>query len=391
MALSGIPIDPQQCIGDSLVVLNDSFIELDSRTLNLSSDLSTLNTNLSSLTVVVGASSGNLYTTIQDVSSSLYTTIQSTSSSGLTTIQQISSSLYTTIQSTSSTQTVPVKFSYTGNNSLSSFALTGTNLSVSPISYRVTINGVVQDPGVDFNITGSNLVFTSVPPSGVKIVVVTAENYANNTFTNNLTSNNITVIGTVSASGQIYSQGGVIKPLSGVGGIVVNNNSTNVTVISADGGSVGSGITLMTEVTATGSTSSLEILNIPSSVKRITVTFTNLSLPTGDSALLCLGTAGGFVTTGYQSFRYNPVSIVVTQVGFFISYNNNNGTNGMSTLCKSISNKWFNFGTAFSATMGLHTFSGSLSSFTGQLDRLQIKSSSGGLITSGIFGVSYEF
>ena len=148
MALSGIPIDPQQCIGDSLEVLNNSFIELDSRTVDLSSGLSTL-------TLVVGASSGNLYTTIQEVSSNLYTLIQETSSEG--------------------GLAVPVKFSFTGNGSQTVFTLTGSNLSNSALSYRVTLNGVVQDPEVDFNISGLDLVFTTPPPSGVSIVVVSAE------------------------------------------------------------------------------------------------------------------------------------------------------------------------------------------------------------------------
>lgn len=52
--------------------------------------------------------------------------------------------------------------------------------------------------------------------------------------TNYLPLSGGTLTGNISASGIIYSQGGTIKPLSGVGGIVVNNNSTNVTVISAD-------------------------------------------------------------------------------------------------------------------------------------------------------------
>ena len=44
----------------------------------------------------------------------------------------------------------------------------------------------------------------------------------------------LTVKGELSASGLIYSNGRVLKPLSGVGGIVVNDSLTNVTVISAE-------------------------------------------------------------------------------------------------------------------------------------------------------------
>ena len=51
-------------------------------------------------------------------------------------------------------------------------------------------------------------------------------------------SNGLTINGSVSASGPIYSQNGTIKPLSGIGGISVNNSLTNVTIISATGTTV---------------------------------------------------------------------------------------------------------------------------------------------------------
>jgi hypothetical protein len=152
MALNGIPIDPSQSMGDSLSVLNSSFIELDSRTLNLSA--------------YIGGSSGNLYSLVQDVSGDLYTLIQQTSGQG-----------------GGGGLTVPVKFSFAGDGLQTSFGLTGTNLSTNPVSYRVTLNGVVQDPSVDFNIVGSNLVFTSPPPAGVTIVAVTADEFGNVTVT----------------------------------------------------------------------------------------------------------------------------------------------------------------------------------------------------------------
>ena len=53
----------------------------------------------------------------------------------------------------------------------------------------------------------------------------------------------LTVKGTISASNLIYSQGGVVKPLSGINGVVVNNNATNVTTLSVDTDYVSSQIT----------------------------------------------------------------------------------------------------------------------------------------------------
>ena len=61
MALNGIPISPEECIGDSLVTINDAFVELDSRTLTLSTDFAeldsrTLTLSTNSVTQIVAGS-----------------------------------------------------------------------------------------------------------------------------------------------------------------------------------------------------------------------------------------------------------------------------------------------------------------------------------------------
>jgi hypothetical protein len=253
MALSGIPIDPQQCIGDSLIVLNDSFIELDSRTLNLSG--------------LVGTSSGNLFTTIQDVSGNLYTLIQESSAN----------------------QTVPVKFSFTGNGSQLSFPLVGTDLSADAVSYRVDINGVIQEPNADYSIVGSDLVFSSAPPAGTKIVVVTAENYANMTITLSgfdagvraLTGNWQNTYTTVNSNSATWGSGGGTGIDAGVRAISANwvtNSSLNANFLPLSGGTVtgptrvNANLTVIGNLSATGNsffantvystTSALSVINI---------------------------------------------------------------------------------------------------------------------------------
>ena len=67
MALNNIPISEDQCIGDSLDTINDSFVELDSRTLtntgniaSLSSTLNTAQTNISSLSSTLNTAQTNI-------------------------------------------------------------------------------------------------------------------------------------------------------------------------------------------------------------------------------------------------------------------------------------------------------------------------------------------
>ena len=65
----------------------------------------------------------------------------------------------------------PVKTSITGNGSTTTYAINGAS-SINANNYRVDIDGVLQEPLNDYTISGSNIVFTSAPPNGSKVTVV---------------------------------------------------------------------------------------------------------------------------------------------------------------------------------------------------------------------------
>lgn len=65
----------------------------------------------------------------------------------------------------------PSKTKFTGNGSTTTFALIEAN-SINVNNYRVDIDGVLQEPGDDYTINGSNIVFSSAPPLSSKVVVV---------------------------------------------------------------------------------------------------------------------------------------------------------------------------------------------------------------------------
>ena len=120
MALNNIPISEDQCIGDSLDTINDSFVELDSRTLNLSS----------SITAVV---------------------------------EQLI------------TNCGKVKFIGNGSVTFNASSFIGTQTNA--FLYRVDVNGVVQEPGTnssngDYYLNSGNLIFTTAPANGTKIIIV---------------------------------------------------------------------------------------------------------------------------------------------------------------------------------------------------------------------------
>jgi hypothetical protein len=66
----------------------------------------------------------------------------------------------------------PVKFKYQGNGTTTAFTV-GGNLPKNINNYRVDIDGVLQEPGADYNLVGSNIVFTDAPPLSSKVVIVT--------------------------------------------------------------------------------------------------------------------------------------------------------------------------------------------------------------------------
>jgi archaellum component FlaF (FlaF/FlaG flagellin family) len=68
----------------------------------------------------------------------------------------------------------PIKTSFTGDGATVIWTVNGAN-SVNTCNYRVTIDGVVQEPSVDYtiNTTNSTITFTTPPPKLSKVVIVT--------------------------------------------------------------------------------------------------------------------------------------------------------------------------------------------------------------------------
>lgn len=66
----------------------------------------------------------------------------------------------------------PLKYKYTGDGTTKNFAV-GGGLSKNVNNYRVDIDGVLQEPGADYSLAGSNVSFTDAPPLSSKVVIVT--------------------------------------------------------------------------------------------------------------------------------------------------------------------------------------------------------------------------
>jgi hypothetical protein len=132
-------------------------------------------------------------TALQQLSSNVSNLVNSSalSSAVITQIQNLSAQIGGTV--------TPVKLAFTGTGSQTSFNL-GATYSTNPANYRVDIDGLLQEPGVDYTISGNNIQFTTAPGSGDKIVVITAnilttQSLSSNVVLNNVTANSLTVDG----------------------------------------------------------------------------------------------------------------------------------------------------------------------------------------------------
>jgi hypothetical protein len=70
----------------------------------------------------------------------------------------------------------PVRTTLTGNGILSTFAINGANNIVNPSALIVAIDGALQEPVVDYTVSGESITFTEPLDSGAKAVVISPTN-----------------------------------------------------------------------------------------------------------------------------------------------------------------------------------------------------------------------
>lgn len=66
----------------------------------------------------------------------------------------------------------PTKTTVTGNGVLTTFAIVGASGLTNPNVLNVAIDGIVQEPGVDYTVSGGNIIFTDPLPNGSKAVII---------------------------------------------------------------------------------------------------------------------------------------------------------------------------------------------------------------------------
>ena len=163
----------------------------------------------------------------------------------------------------------------------------------------------------------------------------------------------------------------------------VNGNTGAVTV---------STLTLGTAVTASGS--AIDFTGIPSTVKRITVMFSGISLNGSDRILVQIG-SGSFATSGYVStsgiFTTGGSTNAVNSTSGFILLASDSAAiiSGQMVISNIASNSWVESGT-FKRSVSSMEFSAGEVSILGTLDRVRITVTGSNSFDAGTINILYE-
>ena len=128
----------------------------------------------------------------------------------------------------------PVRTTLTGDGVLSSFAIAGAGSLTNPSALIVAIDGALQEPSVDYTVSGGNITFTDPLANGAKAVVIAPTNslqvgiltpsdgsVTSSKLTPDLTLTNPTFVGTVNGS-------------SAMGNFLLNPTSENLAAVVID-------------------------------------------------------------------------------------------------------------------------------------------------------------
>lgn len=107
----------------------------------------------------------------------------------------------------------PVRTSLTGNGAISTFNISGASGIVNPSALIVAIDGAMQEPSIDYFVSGSQITFTSPLASGSKAVVISPTNTlqvsqmipADGSVSSSKLDTNIQIAGQLTAPNQIAS------------------------------------------------------------------------------------------------------------------------------------------------------------------------------------------
>ena len=171
------------------------------------------------------------------------------------------------------------------------------------------------------------------------------------------------------------------------------DNSTKVATTAYVDGKVGDKIVLGTAVSAGGT--SVDFTNLPSWVKKVTITFVDVSLTSTADYLIQLGTASSIVSSGYSSLcitaNASATTAGISSTAGFV-WQSNSGSNierGKVELIKHSGNTWIATMLGSPQLSGARFGAGNIT-LSAALTRVRITNTASNTFDGGTINIMYE-
>ena len=202
-------------------------------------------------------------------------------------------------------------------------------------------------------------------------------------------SGNVPLVGTSSAT---ESLAGLVELATSAEAAAGTDTTRAVTPAGLAAAIAANSITTGTPASASGT--AVDYTGIPSTAKRITVTFNDVSTNGSSNIIVRLGDSGSFETTGYLGGSFNASATVLTTTGIDCSCQNAAGAavSGFVQIVKMNSTLWVASGVVCTSTSGGHVAAiGCSKSLSGVLTRVRITTANGtDAFDAGTVNILYE-
>lgn len=189
-----------------------------------------------------------------------------------------------------------------------------------------------------------------------------------------------TLVGTDAA--QVLTNKTFVAPALGTPASGVLTNCTNSTISGA--------------VQSTASGTAFDFNSLPTGIKRITISFSNVSLSGTDDILVQIGDSGGIETSGYVSacgvFDNSSQGVVSSSSGFLVAVGGSTRAFSGTVILTLVDSATFSWVSSVSGkiTSGLVDVGGGDKALTAELDRVRITRSGTDTFDSGSVNILYD-
>jgi hypothetical protein len=242
-------------------------------------------------------------------------------------------------------------------------------------------SGSMSDPTLSGTVTVAEdgvVVFEGATSDAFELTLTPGDPTADRTVT--LPDATTTLVGTDAT--QTLSNKTLVAPALGTPTSGVLTNCTNSTISGA--------------VQSTASGTAFDFNSLPTGIKRITISFSNVSLSGSDDIIVQIGDSGGLETSGYVSacgvFENASQGVASSSSGFLVAVGGSTRAFSGTVILTLVDSAAFSWASSVAGkiTSGLVLVGGGDKALTAELDRVRITRSGTDTFDSGSVNILYD-